>query len=106
MLGIMDRCDPGSLKRCGQRYRDYYICQLYEGKQVMKYGLIVNEGRNDASNVDLELNVGNFIQWISIENLYKYAGIRDSDIIRLSARDLASYRFFHLIYLGFLHFYF
>ena len=57
----------------------------------MKYALIINEERANASGVDLEINFGDYIQWLKIEELYNAMGIHDSDIVRLSAQALKTY---------------
>lgn len=58
----------------------------------MKYGIITHEGRNLQENEQLLINVGNYMQWIAIENLYAYMGIKKQDIVKLTTEELKTYR--------------
>ncbi len=62
----------------------------------MKYGLVVHEQKLDEEraqeNVQHIINLGNYVQWLAIEQLYLYIGISESDIVRLSSEELRTYK--------------
>lgn len=56
----------------------------------MKYGLVVYEGQQSHSQKK-RINVGNYIQWIAIRNLYRYMKIDEDNIVELSVEELSKY---------------
>lgn len=68
----------------------------------MKYGMLdfdmtVNAYWDTSWNAKALLNIGDAVEYMVVEQLYKKAGINDEDIIRLSIPELTTYKGEHLI---------
>lgn len=68
----------------------------------MKFGMLdfdmtVNAYWNTSWNAKALLNIGDAVEYMVIEQLYKKAGIKSENIIRLSIPELMSYRGEHII---------
>lgn len=63
----------------------------------MKYGLIdfnltVEDYWNNSWNKKALLNIGDAVEYEVVEQIYRKIGIKDNDIVRLSIKELTSYR--------------
>lgn len=62
----------------------------------MKYALVIYEDKRKQDRVqDREqfiINVGNYVQWLAIEEIYSYMELDDSDIVRLRSEELSTYK--------------
>lgn len=57
----------------------------------MKYGLVTYGQNRVQIGTQLVLNVGDYMQWIAIANLYQYMNLGKEDIVELSAEDICTY---------------
>lgn len=62
----------------------------------MKYGIVVYEEKREQEREQEKeqfiTNVGNYVQWLAIEELYSYMGLKEDDIVRLKSEELYDYK--------------
>ena len=59
----------------------------------MKYALVTHGQKNkQISGEQLVLNVGDYMQWVAIANLYEYMGLNKDDIVELSIEEISTYK--------------
>lgn len=58
----------------------------------MKYALVTHGQKREPIGKQLILNVGDYMQWVAIENLYRYMNLDKEDIVELSTEDFSTYR--------------
>lgn len=59
----------------------------------MKYALVTHgQKKEQMRGEQLVLNVGDYMQWLAIANLYEYMGLNKEDIVELSIENISEYR--------------
>lgn len=59
----------------------------------MKYALVTHgQKKEQMDGEQLVLNVGDYMQWIAIANLYEYMRLNKEDIVELSIEDIGTYK--------------
>lgn len=58
----------------------------------MKFANIDNLTRSNQYSEKLKINIGDYMQLIAIDNLYRYMGIGSKDIVHMKSEDLATYK--------------
>lgn len=58
----------------------------------MKYALVTYEEKRIQDRGQFIINIGNYMQWLAIAELYNYMALDDNDIVKLSSKELQTYK--------------